>query len=113
MSATKGQPLPAILFANDLLDGDVLFLGAAGWTRDPAGAAIAQTQDEADALQKRGDASAARNEVVDVYLAEVALDGAGRPVPKHFRERFRTLGPSIRVDLGKQAEFPHQTTAAE
>ena len=113
MSATKGQPLPAILFANDLLDGDVLFLGPDGWTLDPAQAAIARTQEEADALQKRGDASAARNEVVDVYLAEVALDGAGRPVPKHFRERFRTLGPSIRADLGKQAEFPHRTNAAE
>ena len=27
----------------------------------------------------------------------------GRPVPRHFRERFKTLGPSNRPDLGKQA----------
>ena len=79
MSAIKGQPLPAILFANDLLEGDVIFLGPSGWTRNPAEAAIARTQDEADALQATGAAAAARNEVVDVYLAEVSLDPAGRP----------------------------------
>jgi len=113
MSAIKGQPLPAILFANDLLDGDVLFLGAGGWTRNPAEAAIATTQAEADALQSIGDAAAARNEVVDVYLAEVSVDADGRATPKHFRERFRTLGPSVRPDLGKQAAFARQTIAAE
>ena len=113
MSAIKGQPLPAILFANDLLEGDVIFLGPSGWTRNPAEAAIARTQDEADALQATGAAAAARNEVVDVYLAEVSLDPAGRPTPKHFRECFRTLGPSIRTDLGKQAEFPRNPVAAE
>lgn len=113
MSATKGQPLPAILFANDLREGDVLFLGVAGWTRNPAEAVIARTQAEADALRTTGDAAAARNEVVDVYLAEVALDARGFPTPTHFRERFRTLGPSVRPDLGKQAEFARQTIAAE
>jgi sulfite reductase (NADPH) hemoprotein beta-component len=113
MSAIKGQPLPAILFANDLREGEVLFLGAAGWTRNPAEAAIAHTQAEADALQATGDAAAACNDVVDVYLAEVALDAVGHPTPKHFRERFRTLGPSVRPDLGKQAEFSRQTIAAE
>ena len=82
MSATKGQPLPALLFANDLREGDVLFLGAAGWTRDPAEAAIAHTQAEADALQATGDAAAARNEVVDVYLAEVVVDAVLSPLPQ-------------------------------
>ncbi|HMN70681.1 MAG TPA: DUF2849 domain-containing protein [Rhodoblastus sp.] len=113
MSAAKSQPLPAILFANDLLDGDVVFLGAYGWTRNPAEASIATTQAEADALLSAGESYAARNEVVDVYLAEVALDSLGRPTPKHFRERFRTLGPSVRPDLGKQVEFAPQKHAAE
>lgn len=113
MSAIKAQPLPAILFANDLLEGDVLFLGTNGWTRDPAAAAIAFTQADAEALQADGDASAARNEVVDVYLAEVAVDAFGRATPKHFRERFRTMGPSVRLDLGKQADFSQRMIAAE
>lgn len=113
MSAARSQPLPAILFANDLRDGDVVFLGAYGWTRNPAEASIATTQAEADALLEAGESYAARNEVVDVYLAEVAVDSLGRATPKHFRERFRTQGPSVRRDLGKQAEFAGHTQAAE
>ena len=33
---------------------------------------------------------------------DVAIE-SGSPVPRHFRERFKTLGPSNRPDLGKQA----------
>jgi sulfite reductase (NADPH) hemoprotein beta-component len=39
---------------------------------------------------------------VDAYLVDVVL-GENGPQPRHFRERLRTLGPSIRRDLGKQA----------
>ena len=117
MSATKQSSrkplLPAILIANDLRAGDVLFRGAHGWTRDPAAAAIATTAVDAEALEKIGGAAVARNEIVDAYLAEVVVDRDGRPTPKHFRERFRTLGPSVRPDLGKQADFRRYAVAAE
>ncbi len=33
--------LPAILLANDLLDGDVVFWTGESWTLDPAGALVA------------------------------------------------------------------------
>ena len=39
---------------------------------------------------------------VGPYLAEVALDGPF-PRPLHYREVFRTRGPSNRPDLGRQA----------
>ncbi len=95
MSSTpaKRPPLPAILLANDLLDGDVVFRTAEGWTRDPAGALVARDDDTANALEAAGKAEFDARKVVDVYLVDVAIDADGVPVPKHFRERFKTLGP--------------------
>lgn len=105
MAQTKLPPLPVILLANDLLDGDVVFKTAFGWSRDPSEALIAQHEDVAFRLQEAGQAAMARNEVVDAYLVDVAIEDGGLPLPRHFRERFKVLGPSIRPDLGKQAEF--------
>lgn len=105
-AAPKLPPLPAIAIANDLLDGDVVFRTESGWTRDPALVAIAHDEAAALALEAAALASVARREVVDAALIDVALDANGRAVPRHFRERFRVLGPSNRPDLGKQADFP-------
>jgi sulfite reductase (NADPH) hemoprotein beta-component len=104
---TKRVPLPAILLANDLLDGDVVFAfadGAGGltWTRDPALAMVAADDAAADRLEAFAAAELRGNKVVDAYLVDVAIE-SGSPVPRHFRERFKTLGPSNRPDLGKQA----------
>lgn len=98
--------LPVILIANDLLDGDVVVMGADGWSRDPAAAFIADDAATAEALDAEGRAAMGRNEVVDAYLVEILQRPDGLAVPTHFRERFRILGPTVRPDLGKQAEFP-------
>jgi hypothetical protein len=107
MSISKRPPLPVILLANDLLDGDVVFFAGGGWTRDPALAKIAANDAAAVRLELAAASALAANTVVDAYLVDVTLDHAGYATPNHFRERFKTLGPSIRPDLGKQAEFPH------
>lgn len=107
MSAAK---LPAILLANDLLDGTVVFRTATGWTQDPSLALVANDAATAEALDEAGKAAFARREVVDAYLVDVEIGADGVPVPKHFRERFKILGPSNRPDLGKQAEFARGTT---
>lgn len=106
-AATKRVPLPAILLANDLLDGDVVFASndgadALAWTRDPALALVAADDPAADRLEAFAAAELRGNRVVDAYLVDVAVE-TGRPIPRHFRERFKTLGPSNRPDLGKQA----------
>ncbi len=103
----SGIKLPAILLANDLLDGDVVFRTGTGWSRDPTDAVIAQEAEAAAALAAEARAAMARNEVVDAYLVDVTIGSSGIPVPNHFRERFKTLGPSTRPDLGKQAELTH------
>lgn len=106
-AAAKRVPLPAILLANDLLDGDVVFAfvdgtGPLAWTRDPALALVAADDAAADRLEAFAAAELRGNKVVDAYLVDVAVE-SGSPVPRHFRERFKTLGPSNRPDLGKQA----------
>ena len=106
-AAPKRPPLPAILLANDLLDGDVVFAsgdagGAIVWTRDPALSLVAADDAAATGLEAFAAAELAGNRVVDAYLVDVELR-SGAPVPRHFRERFKTLGPSNRPDLGKQA----------
>jgi hypothetical protein len=97
--------LPAILLANDLLDGDVVFWSGTRWSLDPADALIAKEADTATRLDAAGKAAIACQQVIDAYLVDVTVRADGIPVPNHFRERFKIKGPSIRPDLGKQALF--------
>lgn len=99
----KAPSLPAIVIANDLLDGDVIFLGATAWENTHRRAAIARTQDEADQLLARAQIDFKANRIVDPYLAVVTLLADGTPEPIHYREKMRTKGPTTRTDLGKQA----------
>lgn len=94
---------PQILLASNLGDGEVVFLGAAGWERDHRRARVARDKDEANALETFGKAEIAANRVVDVYLADVEIGADGVPTPLHYREKMRIKGPSVRLDLGKQA----------
>jgi hypothetical protein len=99
--------LPALqaVTANDLIDGDVVYLTAElCWSRHLTEAVLAETPGEAARLL----AGAVPQEhlVVGPYLIDVARDADGRPEPTHYRERIRTLGPSNRPDLGRQAETP-------
>lgn len=92
---------PKVVTANALLDGDVVYLTADDrWSPTLSDAEI--LTDEADAQIRLIDASARRAEVVGVYLADVKLDGT-TPKPAHFREAFRSRGPS-NYPHGKQAE---------
>ncbi len=93
-----------IITANRLADGLVVFLDAAGdWSEDfHQGAIIADPAAKAKALAVAAEA-AARNHVVDPYAIELELR-AGHLAPKALRERIRATGPTVRLDLGKQAQ---------
>jgi len=94
--------VPKIITANALLEGDVIYLtGDGGWSRTYEAAAVAMSQEEADALLKQ--AQSQPDSVVGPYFVDTALDEDGRPRPDHFREVFRATGPS-NYFLGKQAE---------
>ncbi len=103
MSVAKRPPLPVILLANDLLDGEVVFWTGQAWSDRPSEALIARDETTAIQLEAAAAQALAQNKVVDAYLVDVALDGKGHAVPHHYREKIKTEGPSVRRDLGKQA----------
>ncbi|MGB3148581.1 MAG: DUF2849 domain-containing protein [Paracoccaceae bacterium] len=83
---------PKVVTANDLREGDVVYLAADGsWTRHHHLAEL--IRDEARAAERLALAEAERLTVVGAYLAD-AQPGANGPEPVHFREAFRTRGPS-------------------
>lgn len=96
--------------ANRLRDGAVVWLGTRNdWvervedaaTYDDAGAQAALAVAQEDER---------RNVVVAIYSFEVEIVN-GAPRPLRTRERIRALGPSIRTDVGKQAEPLHRAAA--
>ncbi len=100
MSSKRG--ILQVVTANDLIEGDaVWFTAAHTWSRSHGDAAVVTSSEEADALL-----SEARKQqaiIADAYLADAVIGADGRPAPSHFREAFRTRGPSNRFH-GKQAE---------
>jgi hypothetical protein len=96
---SKRAPTTSVLTANRLQDGIVVFLAAGGsWSDGIEAAAVARTPQEAQALEAQGAHDAARNLVVEPYLAEVRAVG-GRLVPVRARERVRVDGPSVLGDV--------------
>jgi hypothetical protein len=92
---------PKVVTANALLEGDVVWLTQDNtWTRTMAKAEL--MTDAAHADLRLIDAQAWADKVVGVYLVD-AKAGANGPEPVHFRETFRTRGPSNYAH-GKQAE---------
>ena len=93
---------PKVLTANDLLEGDVIYLAENGsWTRWHEEAQL--FEDEALANEALSEAQKQQDRLVVPYLAD-AEAGVNGPQPVHFREAFRTRGPSNYTDHGKQAE---------
>ena len=86
-----------VVTANDLFEGDAVWLGPDGWVRDIRAAEV--FRDEARAAAALAEADP--RQVVGAYLAEVE-PGPDGPRAVHFREAFRTRGPSNYFH-GKQA----------
>ena len=83
---------PKVLTANDLTEGDAVWLTASDeWSRSMADAEL--LEDEAVAQDRLLFAIAQFDVVVGAYLVDAKASDAG-PAPVHFREEFRTRGPS-------------------
>ncbi|WP_281299878.1 MULTISPECIES: DUF2849 domain-containing protein [unclassified Iodidimonas] len=94
-----------MISANDLWTGQVVFLTrAGGWTTDPARAALSESAEDSEALLDLAAQSNARAEVELVHLIAASLRHDGTPWPSRNREDIRALGPTVRRDLGYQAE---------
>lgn len=101
----KGAQFQA-LTANRLSDGIVVYLTADDrWSESLQEAEVAEGKEAADALLARAAPSVEQNLVVEPYLFEVSQEDSGiRAVS--VRETIRQAGPTVRTDLGKQAELP-------
>ena len=83
---------PKVVTANALLEGDAVWLTADDtWTRNMSEAEL--IEDEGHAELRLLHAQGQPDQVVGPYLADAAPSDGG-PVPTHFREAFRTRGPS-------------------
>ncbi|SMX30784.1 DUF2849 domain-containing protein [Octadecabacter ascidiaceicola] len=92
---------PKVITSNLLLSGDAVWFTANDtWSGDIAEAEF--LTDEAHAELRLLEANAQTGVMVGAYLADAKLGDAG-PVPTHFREDFRTRGPSNYAH-GKQVE---------
>jgi hypothetical protein len=97
---TRRPFTPKVVTANALLEGDVVWLTEDDrWTRQMAEAEL--IDDEAIAEDRLLFALSQSRIVVGAYLADAAATAQG-PAPTHFREVFRTRGPSNYAH-GKQA----------
>ncbi|MGH6855826.1 MAG: DUF2849 domain-containing protein [Aestuariivirga sp.] len=105
----KGQ----IITANRLGDGIAVFLTRSGsWSEKIDEATLALEPEAAAALELRAKADEAANLVTGAYLID-AERRDDRIRATHIRERMRTLGPTVRLDLGKQAEGTAGAFAAQ
>ena len=88
-----------VLTANRLIDGDVVYWRAGAWVEALAEAEVFASAPEAEAAVAAAKRFVAENVVVNPYLFELKGD---RPAKE--REIIRALGPSVRSDVGKQAD---------
>lgn len=83
---------PKVLTANDLIEGDAVWLTSQDeWSRDMSEAEL--LEDEAVAQERLVFAMMQSDVIVGAYLVDARPSPDG-PVPVHFREAFRTRGPS-------------------
>ena len=96
----KGQ----VMTANRLRDGDAVFLTRSGvWSEKIDDAVLALEPLAVTALEARAADDVKATLVTGQYLIKAErVDGKIRAV--EIRERMRTTGPTVRLDLGKQAD---------
>jgi len=95
--------VPKVVTASDLLEGDVVYMTATGkWSRSISDAVF--FDEEVAAAKALASAELQQDRLVGAYLADVLIGAGGNPEPLHFREIFRSRGPSNHVEHGKQAE---------
>ena len=95
-----------VVIANRLGDGLVVYLAEGDvWVERIEDPSVRVADDPAAAadLEKAGLAAEARQEVVGPELIGVERRD-GVVVPVRFREVIRAAGPTVRTDLGKQAD---------
>jgi len=98
-------PVPQMLTANRLKDGDVLYWKAGEWVEALKDGEVFAESTPADAALAAAQSFVIGNVVVNPYFFDVRIDANGIH-PMKEREIIRAAGPTVRDDLGKQAHDP-------
>ena len=100
--SSKGARFQAVT-ANRLSDGEVVYLTPDNqWAETFAAADISDGPEAGDALLARALPADFEEHVLEPYLFDVLEDGAFYK-QSSVRETIRAAGPTVRLDLGKQA----------
>ncbi|MBT5156453.1 MAG: DUF2849 domain-containing protein [Rhodobiaceae bacterium] len=106
--SSKGARFQAVT-ANRLSDGEVVYLTADNqWAETFPAADIADGAAAGEALLARALPADFELHVLEPYLFEVLQDGAHFK-PASVREIIRAAGPTVRLDLGKQADAKQES----
>ncbi|MDG2495575.1 MAG: DUF2849 domain-containing protein [Alphaproteobacteria bacterium] len=106
--SSKGARFQAVT-ANRLSDGEVVYLTADNqWAETFPAADIADGGAAGEALLARALPADFELHVLEPYLFEVLQDGAHFK-PASVREIIRAAGPTVRLDLGKQADAKQES----
>lgn len=97
-----------IVTGNRLRDGQAVWLTPEGGWAEKVSAARLWDETEADAALTALATKEVSLEVVDIQKAPAIVEN-NVAVPASHRERIRSLGPSVRTDLGKQAGLDDST----
>ena len=96
--ADTGTPMPEILTANRLHDGDVVYRTAMGdWVADVDAAELIDDAEQLAEAEAAAQADVKASKVLDVAKIPVVV-ADGRIVPKRLRERIRAFGPTVKSD---------------
>ncbi|MGF1456691.1 MAG: DUF2849 domain-containing protein [Alphaproteobacteria bacterium] len=96
---------PQVITANRLDDGEVVyFTPMRRWSLNLTEAQVLGLEDDLDTWLAAARADIERRMVVDVYPFDVVPGDDGLVAALSAREKIRALGPTVRLDLGKQAE---------
>ncbi len=100
-----------LMSANRLRDGAVVWLSERHEWVEALEHACAFTGNAVGTAAALAEQAVAANQIVDPKPREARVVD-GRPSPVDYREQLRSLGPSVRTDLGKQAESRTSARAA-
>lgn len=90
--------------ANRLIDGEVVYFTEKGaWSLSLGDAVVADGGEEGQKLLDRTAVFVENRTVVEPYLFEVGVADDGTIEASSVREKIRARGPTVRLDLGKQA----------
>ncbi len=94
-----------VISANRLGDGLVVYMtDGSGWSERIADAHAVTDKEAGEAAMAAARAAEVARLVVEPYLIDIDESGGERR-PTRYRELIRAKGPTVRPDIGKQAEL--------